>query len=233
MTLLWQVETGTGSAASLHDGSATLLAGSGPPEPTVRVLAPADVAVVLGSSQPEADVDRERARAAHVAVVRRRSGGGAVLVGPGLIVWVDVVIPAGGPLWDRDVRRAFWWLGAVWAAALADVGFPGGAVHHEGLVHTAWSGRVCFAGLGPGEVTIGGAKVVGMSQRRTRQGALFQCAVPIVWDPAALLDLLALDDETRWRGSTELTGVAVGIGPDAARALVPALLAHLPGDNHP
>lgn len=41
---------------------------------------------------------------------------------------------------------------------------------------------VCFAGLAPGEVTVDGAKVVGISQRRTRAGARFQCSVPRVWD---------------------------------------------------
>jgi lipoate-protein ligase A len=227
LTPPWQVEIDEGPAATLHEASAALLLNPGPLRPTVRVLAATDRAVVLGSTQPESQVDPVRAAAAGASVVRRRSGGGAVLVGPGLVVWVDVLIPAGGPLWEADVGRAFWWLGSAWVGALARAGLPGGEVWRRGLQRSRWSPHVCFAGLGPGEVTVGGAKVVGLAQRRTRQGALFQCAVPVVWDPAALLDLLALDDEARTRGSVQLAGVAAGVGPDVARHLVPALVAEL------
>ena len=39
-------------------------------------------------------------------VVRRRSGGGAVLVGAGEQVWVEVWIPRDDALWDDDVIRS-------------------------------------------------------------------------------------------------------------------------------
>ena len=60
-------------------------------------------------------------------------------------------------------------------------------VHRGGLVATPWSRQVCFAGLGPGEVTVAGRKVVGVAQRRTRHGARFQVAALLRWDPAALV----------------------------------------------
>jgi lipoate-protein ligase A len=59
------------------------------------------------------------------------------------------------------------------------------------MVRTAWSSLVCFSGLGPGEVHAGGRKVVGISQRRTRGWARFQCAAYLRWDPDALVALLA------------------------------------------
>ncbi len=203
---------------------------------TVRFLVPTDAAVVLGSTQPESHVDRAAAAAAGLAVARRASGGGAVLVGPGRVLWVDVVVPVGDDLWDADVRRAFWWLGDVWAEAVKAIGLPGSVgipgpgpvVWHGGLVTSAWSRRVCFAGLGPGEVTIDGAKVVGLSQRRTRAGAHFQCAALLEWDPMALLDALDLDPAARRRGHSDLAGVAQGVGRAAAPALKTAFLAQLP-----
>ena len=149
---------------------------------------------------------------AGVDVVRRRSGGGAVLVVPGDLLWVDVVVPAGDPLWEADVGRAFHWLGEVWAGALAELGVDG-VVHRGGLVASRWSGRVCFAGLGPGEVTVaGGAKLVGIAQRRTREAARFQCAALGRWDPAALVELLALAPEERTDATAELAAVATGVG---------------------
>jgi len=131
--------------------------------------------------------------AAGLDVVRRRSGGGAVLIEPGGVAWIDVAIARADPLWDDDVGRAFHWLGDAWAAALVLLGVVGAEVHRGGLVRTALSDLVCFAGLGPGEVTVGGAKVVGMAQRRTREGALFQCAIPIEWNPDRLATLLGIE----------------------------------------
>jgi lipoate-protein ligase A len=198
--------------------------------PSVWVVEATRPAVVLGSTQPRSLVAPD----AGVDVVRRRSGGGAVLVEPGGLVWVDVLVPAGDRLWEPDVGRAFAWLGRAWAGALADAGGPAAAVHEGPPVETPWSRRVCFAGLGPGEVTVGGAKVVGICQRRARAGALFQCAALLRWDPGRLLALLDLGgdnprrsgDDPR-RSGDDLAGAARGVDVDPA-VLVAALLARLP-----
>lgn len=178
----WSVERVAGSPAEIHS--------LGLPSPVRRLVRRCEAtssAVVLGSTQPEPPPLPSPAGA--VPVVRRRSGGGAVLVEPGDVLWVDVVVPRGDALWDDDVGRAFHWLGDAWAAAIADRR----AVAHRGpLVTTRWSRAVCFAGLGPGEVTVGDRKVVGMSQRRTRDGALFQCAALLAWRPGPLAERLGL-----------------------------------------
>jgi lipoate---protein ligase len=144
-------------------------------------------ALVLGSTQPAVD-ERE------VPVVRRRTGGGAVLVRPDEQLWVDVLLPAGDPLWDDDVGRSFHWMGQAWVDALRTTGVEA-AWHHGAMVCTPWCRQVCFAGIGSGEVTVDGRKVVGLAQRRTRAGALFQCAALLRWDAAALVDLLSLDSD--------------------------------------
>ena len=180
--------------------------------------------LVLGSSQRDDAVDRARVEERGVEVVRRRSGGSAVLVEPGAAVWVDVTIPAGDPWWDHDVGRAFHWLGAAWVEALVAGGVRAGW-YDGAMQRSPWSAWVCFAGLGPGEVTIEGRKAVGLSQRRTREGALFQCCAAVRWEPERLLALLALDDADRARGAVDLAGVATGIGPgiDLVGGLVDAL----------
>ena len=192
-----------------------------PAVPTVWLVEVTAPAVVLGSTQPASAV------VPGAAAVRRRSGGGAVLVQPGGLVWVDVLVPAGDPLWDADVGRAFAWLGRAWVGALGDAGVPGARAHDGPLLASAWSSRVCFAGLGPGEVSLEGRKVVGMAQRRTRWGALFQCAALLDWQPGRLLEQLALSDGDRRRGAEELAAVARALDVDA-EVLVGALLARLP-----
>ena len=154
-------------------------------------------ALVLGSTQRLDIVDAEACRRAGVEVVRRRSGGGLVLLEPGNVVWFDVAVPAtqlhAVGVGD-DIRASMIWLGDAVASALATLDVRGVAVHRDGLTAcSAWCPLVCFAGIGPGEVVVDGRKLVGISQRRTRAGARFQCAVHIRWSPGALVALLAGD----------------------------------------
>jgi len=190
------------------------------------VCDPTGPALVLGSAQAPDRVDRAACARAGVDVVRRRSGGGAVLVVPGEVLWVDLVLPAGDPLWQDDVGRAFHWVGDAWAAALAELDV-GAEVHRGALVRTPWSSEVCFAGLGPGEVTAGDRKVVGIAQRRTRTSARFQCAALGSWDPSALVALLALEPGGRAAAEADLAGAAAGVGVDL-EALLTALVHHVP-----
>jgi lipoate---protein ligase len=199
VSLTWAVERVEASPAQLH---AADLAGAGGDHRRVRLCRPTSAAVVIGSTQPEPEFEPAR-----LPVVRRRSGGGAVLVEPGRLVWVDVVVPAGDPLWDDDVGRASWWLGEVWRRVVGD----GAAVHRGPLRSTPWSRQVCFAGLGPGEVTrADGRKVVGLAQRRTRRAAAFHCAALLAWDPAPLAAALGLPAPA----AADLAGVAAALpGP--------------------
>lgn len=206
-----------GSAADLHRSSGDLISSGAARR--IRILGADGPALVIGRGQPDTDVDRRAAQAAAVAVVRRPSGGSAVLVGPGEVLWVDVTVPVDDPLWCSDVGQAGWWLGECWAAALGDVGIAGAEVWRGAMVRSAWSPLVCFAGLGPGEVTVGRAKVVGVAQRRTRLGALFQCAVPLggqdpvqPWEPTGLLELLALSPDRRREAAVALAGAAGAVG---------------------
>ncbi len=156
----------------------------------VVVRTPGTDALVLGSTQPPSVVDRARAEAAGVAIVRRRSGGGAVRVGPRDPLWVDVWLPRGDPLWDDDVLAAAGWVGEWWFSALEAAGARGVSVHHGPSVRDRWSPVACFAGMGPGEVEAEGRKVVGVSQWRSRHGALFQTCAYRRFDPRPLVDLL-------------------------------------------
>jgi lipoate-protein ligase A len=210
-----------GTAAELHGRPFDAGAGR-----RVEVLETTSPALVLGSTQSDGVVDLDAARATGTDVVRRRSGGGAVLLRPGRDTWVDVTIGRGDPLWDDDVAVAFHWLGHAWARAARTLGVAP-AVHTGPPLETAWSRRVCFAGVGAGEVVLGGRKLVGISQRRTRDGARFQCLLLRAWDPRALLDLLALDALERAEGVTALEGLATGLDVPT-EDVVDALVASLP-----
>lgn len=219
--MTWALERLVGSAADLHGRD--LAADAGRLVEVCEVVRPA---LVLGSTQPPSSVDPAVAAADGVEVVRRRSGGGAVLLVPGRCTWIDVTIRRADPLWDDDVGVSFHWLGRAWADALGHLGVDA-RVHTAPPVESTWSRRICFAGLGAGEVVVGGRKLVGISQRRTREGARFQCLVHRAWDPVPLLRLLVLDDHERATAPGELRDVATGLDLDGAR-LTEALVASLP-----
>lgn len=181
----WDVVRAKGDARGFH--SHGVPAGA---QRSVRLLEVTGSALALGSSQSIDDVDLEAAKRLDVDVFNRQSGGGAVLLDPAAQVWIDVVIGRSDPLWHDDVSVASQWLANVWVTALRSVGIEGD-VHQGAMVTSALSPVVCFAGLAAGEVTVGGAKVVGISQRRTRAGARFQCSVPLRWDAARHAELLA------------------------------------------
>ncbi|MBO0713928.1 MAG: lipoate--protein ligase family protein [Acidimicrobiales bacterium] len=221
----WRVEERCGSPGELHAREA-------PAGRTVTVCRATDPAVVLGSAQPEADFDVRRATETGLSMVRRRSGGGAVLVEPGTLVWADVGLERGDPLWQEDVSVSFLWLGEAWAGALAALGVRGAVVHRGRLRPNRWSRALCFAGLGPGEVTVNGRKLVGLSQRRQRDRAWFATALYLGPTRVGLDEVVAGGSEARQSAartlgqlSTDLIGVGVGRGEAEVAS---ALAAHLP-----
>ena len=207
----WSIERRSGTAATLHEPWPA------PAQRLGRVVGVCSVrgsAIVLGSTQKLEVVDLEQATRRHVEVVRRSSGGGAVLVCPAAQVWLEVWLPRHDPLWDDDVIRSSWWLGEAWTRALQGLGASGLRVHRRRATRTDWSGVVCFAGVGPGEVTAETAKtakVVGIAQRRTHEGARLHSMAPLSWEPGPFVALLALDAERAQRAHDTLGDVVIGV----------------------
>lgn len=204
----WTWEARRGGAASLHDPTPPSLV-----RRTVQEMIVDSPVLALGSSQSESDVDATAAEERGVSVVRRRSGGGAVLLVPAAHVWLDVWLPAGDPLWIDDVGRSADWLADVWIAALAMLGVGELEAHRGPFESNEWSSHVCFAGLGAGEVTTAGRKLVGVSQRRTREWARFQCLVHRRWNAEATFGLLAIADAARVGASWSDRVAEIGPAP--------------------
>ena len=169
--------------------------------------------LVLGSTQPTELVGRVAMRERRVELARRRGGGGAVYLGPGEQLWLDAWIPRDDPLWVVDVSAAAEWVGAWWLMALAHVGLgeQGFEVHVGRSVPGDLGDLVCFAGRGPGEVFQGARKVVGLSQWRAREGALFSSCAYLRWDPVPLLGLMDVDEVGKEELARDLGPMAVGL----------------------
>ncbi len=148
--------------------------------------------LILGSTQSIDDVNQNSADESGVLVSRRRSGGGAVFVDPSDSVWIDITISRDDPLWKDDVAQSMLWLGELFVEALspwvqADVFRDSFSAGVDGRV-------VCFASSSPGEVFVGTNKLVGISQRRGREGARFQCVLYRHWRPGEWSQVLSSSD---------------------------------------
>lgn len=204
----WTTRRLSGTVGELHD-----LRPDSDADREIWLMSPVDAALVLGSSQP-ADIAKGQI-SREAGIVRRRSGGGAVVVAPDDCTWIDVVINRGDPLWDEDVNRAPLWLGETWTAALKSLGVAHGDVfdHYR---PGRWGRLACFASWGPGEVLVDGAKAVGVSQRRTRAVARFQTLLYRRWAPEELLARLSVPHDQIDGLQRALAGAAfpVGTHPD-------------------
>jgi lipoate-protein ligase A len=149
-------------------------------------------ALILGSTQNEADIDSAVASKHEVDIVRRRSGGGVVYVHPDTSLWCDVTIARNDVLWNDDVTASMLWLGEVFVDALAP--WLTTSVYRNEFVGGQDGRAVCFASTSPGEVFADASKVVGISQRRTREGARFQCVLYRRWNPEQWVQCLTSSD---------------------------------------
>ncbi len=147
--------------------------------------------VVLGSTQNPDILNNEWVSNGGYDVVKRRSGGGVVIIEPATSVWVDVVIAPDHHLWLDDVGQAFLWVGQAWARALQALGLSDLQVHDGPATDPELGRLLCFGSLGYGEVLAGSSKVVGLSQRRTKHGARFQGIAHRRIDPLDLTEVFA------------------------------------------
>jgi lipoate---protein ligase len=198
--------------------------GSGNAARIVRVRTVTRPAIVLGVAQRDDVIDGAAAQANGIAVVRRRSGGGAVWLDAASVSWIDVLIGVNDPLWRTDVGEAFWWLGDLWTNSLRTYDSSLDVAAYRGPLRTnEWSKLICYSGLGPGEVTIGGVKVVGISQKRSRESALFQCGLLHGWDPSMLLHYCVMSDDDRTRAYEDLEDACSTVPPDAVESFLQML----------
>jgi lipoate-protein ligase A len=126
--------------------------------PVLRVWESPTFAVVLGASNRwREEVRVEACRADGVQVVRRSSGGGAVVIGPGALN-VAVVLPADAAPGLEAVDRAQAYVLERFAGSLRDLGYP-------------------VEVLGSGDLTMGRRKFAGSAQRRLRHHFLVHCTI--------------------------------------------------------
>lgn len=177
----------------------------------------------LGASQPYAAADAKFCAAHGVDVVRRPTGGRAVLHHHELTYLVAA--PLGHPPLGRELQGAYTSICRALVAGLRRLGVDArlaAGVAGQPLIRPTQA-IPCFVGPAPGEIVIGERKLVGSAMRRVGGSILQHGSILLDWDGALQAGALGLPDDRALRTAVvTLAEVLTQLPPDEqlATALV-------------
>jgi lipoate-protein ligase A len=186
-----------GGAANMAIDEAILAAmAEGSVPPTLRFYAWEPPCLSLGYAQPAADVDRARLPALGWDLVRRPTGGRAILHTDELTY--SVVAPVTEPRVQGGVRESYRRLSGGLLAGLRRLGLPAEVQTDPqkpaGMSDVEWA-AVCFEVPSHYEITAGGKKLLGSAQMRRRGLVLQHGSLPLYGDIARICDGLRFPGE--------------------------------------
>ena len=165
--------------------------GSAPP--TLRLYAWAPPCLSLGFAQPVAQIDRARAAALGWEVVRRPTGGRAILHTDELTY--SIVLPDDDPLVSGGVLESYHRLSQGIVAGLDILGMRVDVQPGLPLSQAERERPVCFEAPSAYEITWQGRKVAGSAQVRRRQTVLQHGTLPLHGDITRICLGLTFDSE--------------------------------------
>ncbi len=164
--------------------------------PTLRFYAWEPPCLSLGYAQPAGDVDRARLRAQGWTLVRRPTGGRAILHTDELTY--SVVAPGAEPRVHGGVLESYRRLSLGLLTGLHRLGVPAVAEADppkpEGMSDLEFQ-AICFEVPSHYEITAGGRKLLGSAQMRRRRTVLQHGSLPLYGDLARICDGLRFDSE--------------------------------------
>lgn len=167
-------------------------AGRGQSLPTLRLYAWNPPCISLGYAQPFADVDAERLNARGWDVVRRATGGRAILHADELTY--SAAAPLDHPLMQGTILESYQRLAKALVSGARALGIP--VEMAEGAPATgAAKGSVCFEVPSAYEIVTGGKKLIGSAQARKREGVLQHGTFPLTGDLTRITQALFFPDE--------------------------------------
>lgn len=166
--------------------------------PTLRFYAWDPPCLSLGYTQPIDDIDAERLAARGWDVVRRMTGGRAILHTDELTY--SVTVCADNPIVAGDIVSSYRRISAAFVEGLRRLGArPEADKRIDG--HNAAKGPVCFEVPSHYEITLDGKKLVGSAQVSKFGAVLQHGTLPLTGDIARICDALVFADETARAGA--------------------------------
>jgi lipoate-protein ligase A len=169
--------------------------------PTLRLYAWNPPCLSLGYAQPVSDVDLALLHTRGWDLVRRPTGGRAILHTDELTYSVSG--PEDDPVLAGDILSSYRRLSAAILAALEQIGLGVQAKPKEGTKPSKQPEPVCFEIPSNYEITADGKKLVGSAQARRKGGVLQHGTLPLYGDLTRIVQALVFPDEPSRQGAAE------------------------------
>jgi lipoate-protein ligase A len=159
---------------------------------TLRLYAWDPACLSLGHAQPFADVDMARLRERGWEVVRRLTGGRAILHTDEITY--SVIAPNDEPRVAGTVLESYNRLAQALLLAVKELDLP--VEMKEGkAVGSAAPNPVCFEVPSTYEITVNGKKLIGSAQARKKEGVLQHGSLPLLGDLTRICQALVFESE--------------------------------------
>lgn len=178
--MLWYyIDTGVGDAyynMALDEAIAQLVIDNGQP-PVLRLYGWSSEAVSVGVFQPLQQIDIDYCKANRIAVVRRPTGGRAILHGNEVTYSFASTYqaPFNGGLMDT-----YRLIGTAFVNAFSRLGISVQMREGRNSGRELTRSPLCFQSVSIGEVSFQGKKLIGSAQKRWKEGFLQQGSIPLL-----------------------------------------------------
>jgi lipoate-protein ligase A len=172
-----------GATNMARDEAISRAVSAGSQLPTLRLYGWTPPAISLGMSQRISSVDEECCRADGVGIVRRPTGGLAILHADELTY--SIALPPDHPIAEGDVMTSYRRIARAIVCALESLGVPDVNADRVAKEDKAKS-PVCFEAPSDYEVIGAGRKLVGSAQWRRVDGVLQHGSLPLYGDIARI-----------------------------------------------
>ena len=167
--------------------------GHGESNPTLRLYAWTPACLSLGYAQPFADVDMHRLKERGWEVVRRATGGRAILHTDELTY--SVIAPSNEPRVEGSILESYNRLAQALLLGLKSLEIP--VEMKEGKADNgAVPNPVCFEVPSTYEITVNGKKLIGSAQARKKEGVLQHGSLPLTGDLTRICQTLTFENES-------------------------------------
>jgi lipoyl(octanoyl) transferase len=166
----------------------------GESQPTLRLYSWNPPCLSLGHAQSFADVDMERVKSNGWEVVRRMTGGRAILHTDELTY--SVTGSAEEPVLAGGILESYNRLAQALMFAMRELGLPVEIKEEEVSRALGETNPVCFEVPSTYEITVNGKKLIGSAQARKKEGVLQHGSLPLTGDLKRICQALIFKDET-------------------------------------
>ena len=185
--------------------------------PTLRLYAWEPACLSLGQAQPFTDIDMNRLKERGWEVVRRATGGRAILHTDELTY--SVMAPNDEPSVEGGVLESYNRLAQALLLAVKNLNLP--VEMKEGKTDgNRTTNPICFEVPSTYEITVDGKKLIGSAQARKKEGVLQHGSLPLTGDLARICQALAFENEAaRTDASRRLLARAATVESALGRAV--------------